>query len=91
MSIYVLQFWDQILKSTETGTEYRYRRYFFQKVSNIVPSVLFWKSICTVIVGSAKVLSAHLCTYQCTIIAPLTTTLSQNTRNVEEISVLNFV
>ena len=46
---------DQILKSTETSTEYRYRRYFFQKVPNIVPSVLFLKSICTVIVGTLKI------------------------------------
>ena len=34
-------FKDQILKSIETGTEYLYRRYFFQKIPNIVTSVLF--------------------------------------------------
>ena len=51
---------DQILKSTEASTEYRYRRYFFQKVPNIVPSALFWKSIYTVIVGTLKIPSANL-------------------------------
>ena len=30
-------FKDQILNCTEPGTEYRCRRYFFQKVSNIAP------------------------------------------------------
>ena len=56
MSIYVYNFKNQILKSTE----YRYRQYFFQKVPNIVTSVLFRKSICIVIVGTLKVPSAHL-------------------------------
>ena len=54
-------FKDHILKSIETSIEFRYRRYFFQKVPNIVPLVFFWKSICTVIVGILKVPSAHLC------------------------------
>ena len=38
-------FKDQILVSTETGTEYRFCQYFFHKVPTIVPSVLFWISI----------------------------------------------
>ena len=53
-------FKDQILKSIETCTEYHYRWYFFQKVPSIVSSLLFWKSICTVIVGTLKEPSAHL-------------------------------
>ena len=55
-------FKDVILKSTDPGAKYRYRRYIFQKVTNVVTSVLFSKSIFTVIVGTLKVLSAHLCT-----------------------------
>ena len=53
-------FKDQIVKSIETCAEYHYRRYFFQKVPSIVPSLLFLKSICAVIVGTLKVPSAHL-------------------------------
>ena len=52
-------FKDQILKSTETGIEYRYRPYYFQKVPNIVLWVLFLKSICTIIVGTLKVPNAQ--------------------------------
>ena len=36
-------------------------RYFFQKVPNIVPSVLFQKSISIVLIDTLKVPSAHLC------------------------------
>ena len=36
-------FKDQTSETTETGTKYRYLRYFFQKVPNIVLSVLFGK------------------------------------------------
>ena len=50
---------DQILQSTAIGTEHSYRRYSFQKVLNIIPSVLFWKSIGTIIVGTLKVTNAY--------------------------------
>ena len=45
--------------STETGTSTVTIR-IFQTVPNIEPSVLLWKSICTVIVGTSKVRSAYL-------------------------------
>ena len=57
-------FKDQILEGTETRTEYRYCQYFCPKVPNIVPSVLFWKSIPTVMVGTLKVPSAPPLTLQ---------------------------
>ena len=52
-------FKDQIRKSTDS--EYGYRRYFFQKVPNIVPSAFFLKSIYTVVVGTLKIPSAPFC------------------------------
>ena len=52
-------FKEQILKSIETGTEYLYRRYFFQKIPNIVSSVLFLEKY-FVIVSTLKVSSALL-------------------------------
>ena len=51
---------DQILKSTESGTKYRYRWYFLQKYQISYRQYFFGKSICAVIVGTLKVPSAHL-------------------------------